>query len=550
MRGSLALARCLTFTAAAGVLALLAVPLAAAVATAAPATRPPRVMILIDANTSPDKTQLTMERQAALAYVGALPADAQAGLITFSDSWRSVLAPTASRSSFATALASVQLAGPTSKGISDALAAAAAAIGGRGASSGSRILVMSDGEHLPHATSAVTVPIDAVTWSFDSDDFARTVRQLALASDGQVAGLAHAVGLAAAVPAAPAPAPAKPPPAHVAAQAQSGFGLSSSLVSVLATVFVAFFVLALMVLRSLRRGDRRPRLAGQIDRYGPNAATPVAVQAADGDGKVARTALGLMTQVLSARKAEPKLALRLDHAGITRPPAEWALLGLCVSVGLTAAFTLLFGNVLVGVAVGVLAGWLGMRLALSLRIRRRRAAFDDQLPTVLQLVAGSIQTGLSLAQGLDTVVREDTQPAAGEFARALAETRIGADLADALDNVAARLGSADLRWVVMAIRIQRETGGNLAEVLRNTVATMRERAYLRRQVRTLSAEGRLSAYVLLGMPIVVGGWLFYSNPTYMEPLYTTLFGWTMLTGATALVVIGAVWMRNLINVKV
>jgi tight adherence protein B len=119
----------------------------------------------------------------------------------------------------------------------------------------------------------------------------------------------------------------------------------------------------------------------------------------------------------------------------------------------------------------------------------------------------------------------------------------------ALDGVAGRLDSADLRWVIMAIRIQRETGGNLAEVLRNTVATMRERAYLRRQVRSLSAEGRLSAYILLALPIVVGGWLFYTNPTYMRPLYTTFFGIAMLCIAAVLIVIGAFWMRALIKVE-
>jgi Flp pilus assembly protein TadB len=265
---------------------------------------------------------------------------------------------------------------------------------------------------------------------------------------------------------------------------------------------------------------------------------------------MAQTAVGLMEQVLKSRNAEPRLALRLDRGGVTRSPAEWALLGVCVSAGLSAVFTAFLGSVVFGVVVGVVVGWLVMRLTLDVKIGRRRAAFDEQLPNVLQLVAGSLQTGFSLAQALDGVVREGVQPAAGEFARALAENRLGVDLDVGLDGVADRLQSADLRWVIMAIRIQRETGGNLAEVLRNTVATMRERAFLRRQVRTLSAEGRLSAYILLALPVLVGGWLFYSDPTYMRPLYTTFFGVSMLVTATTLFIIGAIWMRNLINIKV
>jgi tight adherence protein B len=231
-------------------------------------------------------------------------------------------------------------------------------------------------------------------------------------------------------------------------------------------------------------------------------------------------------------------------------PAEFVVLGACASFVLAAGLTILVGTFLIGVPAGLLAGWLGMRLLVSLRIGRRRAAFGDQLPDVLQLIASSLQSGFSLAQALDAVVREGSQPAAAEFSRALGEARIGADLADALDGVAARMDSQDMRWSVMAIRIQRSVGGNLAEVLRNTIATMRERAFLRRHVKALSAEGRLSAYILVALPIVLGGWLFYSSRSYMQLLYTTTFGLMMLTGAVALVVIGAFWMRALIKVEV
>jgi tight adherence protein B len=148
------------------------------------------------------------------------------------------------------------------------------------------------------------------------------------------------------------------------------------------------------------------------------------------------------------------------------------------------------------------------------------------------------------------VVREESQPAASEFARALGEARLGVELEVALDGVANRMDSDELRWVVMAVRIQREVGGNLAEVLRNTIGTMRERAYLRRQVRALSAEGRLSAYILVALPVVVGGWLMFTSRTYMRPLYTTALGIIMLVTSVIMVIVGALWMRVLIRVKV
>jgi tight adherence protein B len=310
-------------------------------------------------------------------------------------------------------------------------------------------------------------------------------------------------------------------------------------------VFLALLLIAMRVLRPLTRGDPR-RVIDQIDRYGPRHAPTEP----ESEGAAARTMLGWASGLLRSTNAERGLAERLDWAGITRSPAEWLLLTACACVVLAGALTVLFHNALIGIPVGVVAVALAMRLYVSFRIARRRAAFSEQLPDVLQLIAGSLQSGFSLPQALDAVVRENTQPTAGEFSRALAEARIGAGLEDALQRVADRMASADLRWTVMAIRIQREVGGNLAEVLLTTMGTMRERAFLRRQVRALSAEGRLSAYILIALPILVGTWFFYSDPKYMRALYTTVPGLIMFVGAGVFVVLGALWMRKLIDIEV
>ncbi|HEY7323670.1 MAG TPA: type II secretion system F family protein [Streptosporangiaceae bacterium] len=322
--------------------------------------------------------------------------------------------------------------------------------------------------------------------------------------------------------------------------------MTGTLILVLALVFAALFVLALLVVGSMGGGDRSRDVADRIERYGPrHAPAPAGGGASGGGGPV-----GWVTGLLQSTNSEKGLAERLDLAGSERKPAEWVLLGVGGSALIAVALTLATGNLLIGVLGGALIGWLCMHAVLSARIGRRRNAFSEQLPDVLQLIAGSLQSGFSLPQAVDSVVREGTQPAADEFSRALAEARIGADLEDALNRVAHRMDSTDLRWTVMAIRIQREVGGNLAEVLRTTVGTMRERAFLRRQVTALSAEGRLSAYILVALPVLVGGWFFYSDPSYMRPLYTTLIGLVMLVGSVALVVVGAVWMRKLIKIEV
>lgn len=317
----------------------------------------------------------------------------------------------------------------------------------------------------------------------------------------------------------------------------------------LGAIFVAVFLLAVTVLGALWRAGEQRDLAGRIGRYGPRHGTIQATDDANGgQGTVQSVALDVTKRFISPA-AQQRLADRLELAGVTRKPAEWVLLGWCAGVFVAAAISIPTRNVIIGVPVGALVGWLSPRVLLNFLIRRRRSAFADQLPDLLQLLASSLLAGFSLLQALDAAVREAAQPAAGEFARAIAEARFGADLEDCLDTIADRMGSDDLRWTVMAIRIQRGIGGNLAEVLSTTVSTIRERGFLRRHVQALSAEGRLSAYILVALPLAAAAYLFLTDPTYMRPLYTTGVGQCMLAGAFVLVVIGALMMRQMIKVE-
>ena len=121
---------------------------------------------------------------------------------------------------------------------------------------------------------------------------------------------------------------------------------------------------------------------------------------------------------------------------------------------------------------------------------------------------------------------------------------------DALEGVAERMQSRDFGWVVMAIRIQREVGGNLAELLLTVAATLREREYLRRHVHALSAEGRLSCYVLGGLPPAFLAYLALSKPDYVEPMYTTPIGWLIVAGMVVLLGVGVLWMSKVSKVDV
>ena len=198
----------------------------------------------------------------------------------------------------------------------------------------------------------------------------------------------------------------------------------------------------------------------------------------------------LTDKALSA-DLETRISQRLAGAGSALTAAEWLLLhagiadrSRCRRVSSSRVRAL----AVFGLVVGLVGPW----LYLKFRHSRRLSRFNGQLAETLGLMAGGLQAGLSLPQAVDSVVREGNEPMAGELRRALVEQRLGVDITDALEGVGERMESEDFDWIVMAIRIQREVGGNLAEILHTVAETLREREYLRRQVRALSAEGRLS----------------------------------------------------------
>ena len=268
-----------------------------------------------------------------------------------------------------------------------------------------------------------------------------------------------------------------------------------------------------------------------------------------GSGKAAfkESAVAVTDRVVS-QDMEDKVTQRLAGAGSSLTAAEWLLLHAAIAVGSAALGFVLLGP---GFAlVGVLAGGALPWFYLKWRHSRRLTAFNGQLAETLGLMSGGLQAGLSLPQAVDTVVREGIEPMATELRRALIEQRLGIDITDSLESVGERMESQDFAWIVMAIRIQREVGGNLAEILNTVSDTLRERDYLRRQVKTLSAEGRMSGYILGALPPFVLVWLVFSNREYIEVLWTTVFGWIALAFAAVLLTIGGWIMAKMVKVEI
>jgi tight adherence protein B len=240
---------------------------------------------------------------------------------------------------------------------------------------------------------------------------------------------------------------------------------------------------------------------------------------------------------------------RLEAAGLNMRVAEFVLISLGSAFIPPLLVLAATRNLLLTVVV-VLLGVVGPFLYLSFMASRRQAKFEEQLPSTLQLLSGALQAGHSLQQAVDTVVHEAGDPIAGEFHRVLTEARLGRPLEEALEAMARRTRSVDFEWTVMAIRLQRQVGGNLAEVLSTVSQTIRDRYSLKRQVKALSAEGRLSSIILAVLPIVLFLALMLLNPGFLKPLYTTTLGLMMLAGSAVLMVFGVFWLKKITDIKV
>jgi tight adherence protein B len=264
----------------------------------------------------------------------------------------------------------------------------------------------------------------------------------------------------------------------------------------------------------------------------------------------AAAARSRLVQGLSARiPAFADLELMMQQAG-----TSWTMEAfLTVSLGIAAAlgfstliFTRLWPVAVVAAVVGALLPYLRVR---SIR-KRRLSAFEAGLPEAIDLLGRAIRAGHPLSSGLKMVADETQEPIAGEFRRAFEEQRFGLPFDDAIVAMADRVTLIDVRILVTAILIQREVGGNLAEVLDNLASVIRARFTIRRQLRTYTAQGRMSGYVLAVLPIAVGTIIYLLNPGYMKVLFTNNIGQFMLLVASVMQVIGYLWIRKIVNIDI
>jgi tight adherence protein B len=332
--------------------------------------------------------------------------------------------------------------------------------------------------------------------------------------------------------------------------AETFFSSQAMLAVVVALVGLAAFALGWLLLGTAARvkadRDMAARMAA-IGRPTPqHRASPVGKA---GTGWIPESVSAFGERFASSQGFGEKLDAQLEAAGLKLRSGEFVV--ATVGAGLLGAVlgAAMLQNMILAGVIGAL-GLVLPTIVLRMSLNRRGDKMREQLPDVLTIMASSLRAGHSFLQAIDTVAREIPAPANVEFQRLVAEIRLGRPADDALEALADRVGSSDFRWAVLAVNIQREVGGNLAEILDNVSDTLRERATMRRQIRVLTAEGRLSAWVLAILPFAIALYMFAVNPQYISLLFTTQIGLFMLGVAGVLLVLGILWMRKIVDIDV
>ncbi len=243
-----------------------------------------------------------------------------------------------------------------------------------------------------------------------------------------------------------------------------------------------------------------------------------------------------------------RVSAGLERARIPLRPGEFVLAAAGGGVGIGLLTWFLTGQLLLAAMAGIAAPY-GAWTIVKIKVTRRRKAFEAQLPEALAILASSLQAGHTALRSVQSMVEESEAPLSEEFERVVAETSLGDPLVDALERMADRLEVPDLKWVVQAIRIQQTVGGKLADLLFTLAEFMRAREEIRREVRVLTAEGRLSAYVLGGLPLFVFGAVKTMNPGYLDPMLRAP-GVFVLVGAGLSVFVGMAMIMKMVRIDI
>src|SRR5687768_3805796 len=258
--------------------------------------------------------------------------------------------------------------------------------------------------------------------------------------------------------------------------------------------------------------------------------------------------IGVAGRLLDQVDAKGNLLTLLERARLPIRPGEFALFTLSGGLVLGAFVAAITTSIPFGVVGLLISPFLAVAY-LNRRIARRTRKFEEQFPDALTLIGSSLSAGHTFLRSIQLMCEEAEAPISEEFARVVSETQLGDPLVDALERMAERLDVRDVDWVVQAIRIQQTVGGKLADLLHTLADFIRSREEIRREIDVLTAEGKVSAYVLGALPLFLAIFIQISNPGYLNPMFRG-WGWVWIGGAAASIVLGMVVILRMVKVDI
>lgn len=316
-------------------------------------------------------------------------------------------------------------------------------------------------------------------------------------------------------------------------------------------VFVGvFLVVALLVTASGTGASEREkqaiaRLNAVLAGHEPHAQD----EALDIEKQELLSAIPFLNRLLLRLEIAPKLRRVLYQAQLSWTPGGLILMTGCIWILASYAVYLRTGAALISSAIGLMPAALPFAYVFFKR-GRQFSKFEEGLPPALELMVNGLRGGQSLVSALGLVAREAPDPIGREFRIAFDEQNYGLELRTALDNLATRIPIQDVRMIATAILIQKETGGNLAEVLDKCAYVIRERFRLKKEIKVKTAQGRLTGWILSFMPVGLGTLLYLLNPVTMSLLWKTPLGLKMLYTAVTMIIIGAFIIRKIVRIRV
>jgi tight adherence protein B len=256
-----------------------------------------------------------------------------------------------------------------------------------------------------------------------------------------------------------------------------------------------------------------------------------------------------MDRLLSESGVGSRLARLIEQSGVRTTPSAIVMMSLVVGGAVGLATSVFVAQPLAAPAAAMVAAFLPC-LHLMRRKSKRMKRFEEQFPEALDMLSRAIRAGHAFQTAMGMVADELPDPVGPEFKKTFDQQNYGLPLKEALNELSDRLKSLDVRFFVTAVLIQRETGGNLAEILDNLAHVVRERFKILRQVRVHTAHGRFTGYVLLALPAALAVALSFINPEHMNLLFRERMGQMMLIGAIVMQTIGYVWIRQVIKIEV